>query len=77
MDCCSVKHCTSHTKHCMIAVGIIGELTPRFRSLIGHDDDQLCNIHRFAPTNPTQLEGGVIGENVKSADHVGRFHFQF
>jgi len=39
MDFCSVEHC-------MMAVGIIGELTPSFRSRIGHDDDQICNSSR-------------------------------
>ena len=58
-----------------MSVGIIGKLIPSFRSLVGHDDDQLCNIHHFAPPDPTQLEGGADGENVISTDHVVRFQF--
>ena len=50
MDFCSVEHC-------MMAVGIIGELTPSFRSRIGHDDDQICNIHHFAPLIPPSWRG--------------------
>ena len=72
MDCCSVEHC-------MMPVGIVGELTPRFRSLIGHDDDQVCNIHYFAPLTPPSWHaswgGGANGENVIPADHVGQFQF--
>ena len=53
MDSCSVKHC-------MMAWGIIGKLTPSFRSQIGHDGDQICNIHHFAPgaLNRTHLQNG-------------------
>ena len=50
MDFCSIEHC-------MMAVGIIGELTPSFRSRIGHDDDQICNIHHFAPLIPPSWRG--------------------
>ena len=35
--------------HFMMARGITGKLTPSCRNLIGHDDDQVCNIHHFAP----------------------------
>ena len=50
MDSCSVKHC-------MMAGGIIGKLIPSFRSQIGHDDDQICNIHHFAPLTPPSWRG--------------------
>ena len=68
MDSCSVKHC-------MMAVGIIGKLIPSFRSQIGHDGDQICNIHHFAPLTPPQLEGRANGGNAISTDHVRRFQF--
>ena len=50
MDSCSVKHC-------MMVRGITGKLIPSFRSLIGHDDDQVCNIHHFAPLTPPSWRG--------------------
>ena len=50
MDSCSVKHC-------MMAGGIIGKLIPSFRSQIGHDGDQICNIHHFAPLTPPSWRG--------------------
>ena len=50
MDSCSIKHC-------MMAGGIIGKLTPSFRSQIGHDGDQICNIHHFAPLTPPSWRG--------------------
>ena len=50
MDSCSVKHC-------MMVVGIIGKLIPSFRSQIGHDGDQICNIHHFAPLTPPSWRG--------------------
>ena len=68
MDSCSVKHC-------MMAGGIIGKLMPSYRSQIGHDDDQVRNIHHFAPLTPPQLEGRANDGNAISTDHIGRFQF--
>ena len=70
MDSCSAKHC-------MMAGAISGKLIPSFRSQIGHDGDQICNIHHFAPLSltPPQLEGRANGGNAISTDHVRRFLF--
>ena len=40
-----------------MAGGIIGKLIPSFRSQIGHDDDQVRNIHHFAPLTPPSWRG--------------------
>ena len=40
-----------------MAGGIIGNLLPSFRSQIGHDGDQICNIHHFAPLTPPSWRG--------------------
>ena len=37
--------------------GTIGELMPSFRSQIDRHDEQMCDIHHFAPLGPTQWEG--------------------
>ena len=50
MDSCSVKHF-------VVAGGIMGKLIPSFRSQIGHDGDQICNIHHFAPLTPPSWRG--------------------
>ena len=43
-------------KHCMMTRGTVGELIPSFRSQIDRRDEQMCDIHHFAPQGP--LSGG-------------------
>ena len=46
-------------KHCMMTRGTVGELIPSFRSQIDRRDEQICDIHHFAPLGPTQRGGGL------------------
>ena len=50
---------------------IIGVLILSFRSRIGHRDDQICDIHHFAPEDLTRCGGrGVENGQVANIAHL-------